>query len=148
MIRDAMYILDTDHMSLLQQADSEARRRVLARCQEAGSANVFTTVVSFHEQALGWNTYISHARRMEGVIDGYRRLDEMLAQYAHGNVLPFDETAAVEFQRLKKSNVQIGTMDLRIASIALAKVMTLVTRNAADFRRVPGLILADWSARR
>jgi tRNA(fMet)-specific endonuclease VapC len=36
-------------------------------------------------------------------------------------------------------------MDLRIASIALANNMTLLTRNTVDFERVPGLIQEDWT---
>jgi tRNA(fMet)-specific endonuclease VapC len=35
-------------------------------------------------------------------------------------------------------------MDLKIASIALASDATLLTRNATDFRRIPGLRVEDW----
>jgi tRNA(fMet)-specific endonuclease VapC len=36
-------------------------------------------------------------------------------------------------------------MDLRIASIAIANQMTLLTRNRVDFERVPGLMFEDWT---
>jgi tRNA(fMet)-specific endonuclease VapC len=38
----------------------------------------------------------------------------------------------------------IGPNDLVIAATALAHQVTLVTHNAAEFSRVPGLQLEDW----
>jgi tRNA(fMet)-specific endonuclease VapC len=37
-------------------------------------------------------------------------------------------------------------MDLKIASIVLANDATLLTRNANDFNRIPGLRVEDWLA--
>jgi tRNA(fMet)-specific endonuclease VapC len=39
----------------------------------------------------------------------------------------------------------IGTMDLRIAAIAIADRYTVLSRNLADFRQVPGLTSEDWT---
>ncbi len=36
-------------------------------------------------------------------------------------------------------------MDLRIASIALTTDSTLVSRNLRDFKKVPGLVVEDWT---
>ncbi len=69
----------------------------------------------------------------------------MLDRYLEINVLEFDEAAAVEFRRLKQSRVRIGTMDLKIAAIALANNATVLTRNSRDFTRVPGLRIEDWT---
>jgi tRNA(fMet)-specific endonuclease VapC len=60
-------------------------------------------------------------------------------------LLPFDNRAAAEFDRLRQSRIRIGTMDLKIAAIALANDATLLTRNLSDFRKVPGLRAEDWS---
>jgi tRNA(fMet)-specific endonuclease VapC len=61
------------------------------------------------------------------------------------NVLPFDETAQSRFRSLRKQCRRLGTLDLRIASIALTTDATLVSRNLRDFRQVPGLRVEDWT---
>ena len=40
---------------------------------------------------------------------------------------------------------RLQTMDLRIARIALVTDSTLLSRNLRDFRKVPGLIVEDWT---
>jgi tRNA(fMet)-specific endonuclease VapC len=60
-------------------------------------------------------------------------------------VLEFDEPAGVEFEQLQRLRPRIGTMDLKIAAIALANNATVLTRNIQDFVRVPGLGVEDWS---
>ena len=46
---------------------------------------------------------------------------------------------------LRPQRIRVGTMDLRIASIALSRGLTVLTRNLRDFRRVPGLLAEDWT---
>jgi tRNA(fMet)-specific endonuclease VapC len=61
---------------------------------------------------------------------------------------PFDDRAAEEYGELREYLASLGTPigpnDLMIAAIALANRLTLVTHNAAEFSRVPGLMLEDW----
>ncbi|MBM3862272.1 MAG: type II toxin-antitoxin system VapC family toxin [Verrucomicrobia bacterium] len=45
---------------------------------------------------------------------------------------------------LRKHRLRVGTMDLKIASICLAHDATLLTRNLADFQKVPGLRVENW----
>ncbi len=62
--------------------------------------------------------------------------------------LPFDDRAAEVYgdvrEHLAILGTPIGSNDLMIAAIALANRMTLVTRNTAEFSRVPGLNLERW----
>jgi len=62
--------------------------------------------------------------------------------------LPFDDDAAAEYASLRfelaLAGMPIGPNDLMIAAIALAKGLTLVTHNTAEFRRVVGLKIEDW----
>ena len=80
-----------------------------------------------------------------------RAYDELIATtrfYGSIRILSFPKPAVECFHRLKKQKLNIGTMDLRIAAIALHFGGTLVTRNLRDFRRVPGLPVEDWTQTR
>jgi tRNA(fMet)-specific endonuclease VapC len=59
------------------------------------------------------------------------------------NILPFDDTDAVEFGMIKtdleKKGKLIGPMDLLIASQAGSKKLILVTNNTKEFGRVENL---------
>jgi tRNA(fMet)-specific endonuclease VapC len=44
-----------------------------------------------------------------------------------------------------KSKLNIGKMDIRIATVALELDATVVTNNIRDLSRVPGLMYEDWS---
>jgi tRNA(fMet)-specific endonuclease VapC len=79
------------------------------------------------------------------MLAAYARLQTHIETFKGVPVLPFDAKAAVEFERLRQAHVRIGTMDLKIAAIALANDATLLTRNLADFSKVPGLKAEDWS---
>ena len=60
-------------------------------------------------------------------------------------MLPFDEKAADIFDDLVRQKLgQVGTMDLRIAAIAIANQMILLTQNTVDFERIPNLQIDDW----
>jgi len=61
-------------------------------------------------------------------------------------ILPFDEPAAIKFDEVRQAGVRIGTMDLRIASIALSHECTVLTRNRVDFDKVPDLQVEDWTS--
>jgi tRNA(fMet)-specific endonuclease VapC len=69
----------------------------------------------------------------------------MLENYRFIPLLDFDAAAAVEYQRLSRSRLRVGSMDLKIAAITLANDATLITRNLSDFRKVPGLNIEDCS---
>jgi len=59
-------------------------------------------------------------------------------------LLPFTEDAAKLFKKLRKQKVRISSTDLKIASMAAVYDATLLTRNLADYRKVPGLKFENW----
>jgi tRNA(fMet)-specific endonuclease VapC len=139
------FLLDTDHISVLQKQSGADFAALIARVAQVPHADLAFCIVSFHEQALGCNSYIAQAKAPGDVVQGYRMFDRVLSAFAAAVVLPFDANAAMVFDGLVAARVRIGTMDLRIASIALSQGLALLTRNARDFAKVPGLVIADWT---
>ena len=142
-----MYLLDTDHISILQLASGSEYSDLAERMSELQLSvdDLAFSVVSFHEQVLGAHTFISRARGAGDVVRGYRLLGEILGGFSAAPVLPFDAAAAAVFDDLRGLRIRVATMDLRIAAIALSRGLVLVTRNVSDFGRVPGLITEKWT---
>ena len=142
-----MVILDTDHMSVLERRAQPGVSNLLARLAEVPPSVVLTTVISYEEQMRGWMAYLARARSMAQQITAYSRLLLHLDSYRR---IPtgIRRSAATVFQRLRRSRIRIGTMDLKIASIVLSRDATLLSRNLGDFRQVPGLHVEDWTTSR
>jgi tRNA(fMet)-specific endonuclease VapC len=139
-----MVVLDTDHMSLLDRG-GEQGARLRSRLSGLPSDQVATTIISFEEQMRGWMAYLARTDRLAEQVEAYRRLLAQLTGYSQINILGFSEAAAVEYQRLRSSRLRVGTMDLKIAAIALANGAILLSRNLAHFRRVHVLRVEDWT---
>lgn len=141
-----MYILDTDHISLTESASTSVEgERLRLRLAALKPEERITTIITFEEQVRGWMSYLAQARTLAKQVGAYRRLKGVLDRYLTIIVLEFDEAAAIEFERLRSLRLRIGTMDLRIAAIALAHSATVLTRNIKDFGLVPGLRVEDWT---
>lgn len=138
-----MLILDTDHLSEFDQA-SGAGARLRARLLSA-QEELAATIISAEEQLRGWLAQIHRAHDDPNAqIPAYARLQRRLEFYANWTVLPWDAESAALFLHCRRQGVRIGSMDLKIACIALAHGATLLTRNAVDFAHVPGLRFQDW----
>lgn len=140
-----MFLIDTDHIIILQEQSQPAFGKVMNKVAQFGLHQVFRSIVSFHEQMRGAHNLANQPKKPKALLHGYWLFREYLEDYATAQVLPFEAGDAQEFDGLMKKNVQIGTMDLRIAATALARGLTLVTRNLKDFKKVPGLQLDDWT---
>lgn len=89
-------------------------------------------------------SYLARAKSVKEQVDGYLKLKKYLHKYCRILILDFDEQAAVEYQALKKAKVRLGTMDLKIAAIALSLNATVLTRNLADIHQIPHLKIENW----
>ncbi len=140
-----MHVLDTDVLSITQVRTGEVYERLRVRLNTISPGSLYITIVTLEEQMRGWLSYISRAKSMAQQIQAYQRLQAFLDDIRLRPVLPFDDRAAAEFQRLRKAKIRIGTMDLKIAAIVLSRDATLISRNLADFRQVHGRRVEGWT---
>jgi tRNA(fMet)-specific endonuclease VapC len=138
-----MYLLDTDHLSLIQRG-GVAGRTILGRLAATG-VPFGTTIVTYEEQSRGWLELLGRARNLDEQVAAYQFLRQHAANYRVIDIVEFDLAAAQEFQRLRKVHRRLGTMDLKIAAIALTCGATVLTRNQSDFGQVVGLKTEDWA---
>ena len=140
-----MYILDTDYLGILQSQNDPVFLRLWEKIIKQDFHNFFVTIISFHEQIAGWFSYLNKAKSIKEVAKGYLMFQGILKDFTSFQVLGYDDSSAKIFADMRKSKVRIGTMDLRIASIALAQGFTILTRNLVDFEKVPNLKVEDWT---
>uniref|UniRef100_A0A7C2JZ30 Type II toxin-antitoxin system VapC family toxin n=1 Tax=Schlesneria paludicola TaxID=360056 RepID=A0A7C2JZ30_9PLAN len=140
-----MFVLDTDHISILQKKAGDDWRRLRHRLDQYPRTDFFVTIVSFHEQVAGWQSLLGRANSAAGILHAYSMMERLLATFAGSQVLPFDAAAIQLFADFRRHRVRIDTMDLRIACTAITRGMTLLTRITVDFARVPGLKFEDWT---
>jgi tRNA(fMet)-specific endonuclease VapC len=139
-----MYLLDTDHLTLLERGGGDSVALQM-RLEQVPPAEIATTIVTYEEQMRGWLARAAQARTVDRMLGAYSRLQVHVETFKVIPVLPFEAKAAAEFQRLQRARCRIGTMDLKIAALALASDATLLSRNLSDFRRVAGLRVEDWT---
>lgn len=138
-----MLVLDTDHLVEYQRGSSAESRRLKERL-DAAAEPYATTIITVEEMMRGWMAAVRRTHDPRAQIRAYARLRQLFRFFATWHVLDWDQAAVDAYDSLKGAGTRVGTMDLKIASIALANDATLLTRNTDDFRRVPGLRIADW----
>jgi tRNA(fMet)-specific endonuclease VapC len=138
-------ILDTDVLSILQRGTGSFAKRLVQRLDESADTDVCVAIVTFEEQMRGWLALIAKAANAPSLVSGYYHLHALVDDFNGRPLLDYDDRAASIFLRLRREKVRIGTMDLRIAAIALAHDATLISKNVAHFSRVPDLRVEDWT---
>jgi tRNA(fMet)-specific endonuclease VapC len=133
-----VYCFDTDVLSAVLRRDPPLR--LVRRLAATPARDQSTTAITLGE-------LIDGATR-RGSLELAERVRELVR--AASVVLPFDDAAAESYgalrARLERDGERLADPDLRIASIAVSRDLTLVTGNVKHFARVPGLRVENWLA--
>jgi tRNA(fMet)-specific endonuclease VapC len=135
------FVLDTDHLSLLQRAHPLVVRRVASVPRE----DLAITIVTAEEQLRGWLAAIGRQHMSERQVQAYEGLRNTLVTLQSIPILEFDVLAYRQYELLRRQGIRVGSQDLRIAAITLMIGATMITRNRRDFSQVPELAIEDWS---
>ena len=140
-----MIILDTDCLSLLERRSGAEFYRLSAKLAEFPPDEIATTIITFEEQMRGWMAFIAKANSIEKQISAYEKLGRFLESYRYIPIIQFDKKSGETFQDLKSRKIKVGTMDLKIASIAISQNALLISRNISDYDPIPNLRVEDWT---
>jgi tRNA(fMet)-specific endonuclease VapC len=138
-----MILLDTDHLSVFMD-ERDSRQLPLKMRLAAAVEPIACAIVTAEEVLRGWLATIHRQRDIYRQIPPYLRLARFFDVMGEWEIVTFDKRAADQFTALRAQRIRIGTMDLKIASIALINDATLITANLRDFRQVPRLRCESW----
>jgi tRNA(fMet)-specific endonuclease VapC len=134
-----MYCFDTDILSTVLKRNPPLP--LIRRLAQIRPEEQFTTSITLAELLYGASK--------KGSARLLARVRDIVHQAAQ--VLPFDELAAEVYGPLRagleSKGIPLDEPDLRIASIALSRDLTLVTGNVRHFDRIAGLRIEDWITR-
>jgi tRNA(fMet)-specific endonuclease VapC len=137
-----MHLLDTNTLTALHKGDP----RVIDRLKHLDDPDIATTLITKIELLRGRMDFLLKATNGQDLLRAQSLLFQTETLLGEIDILPFDSMAIEQFERLiaERLSRKMGRADLQIASIALAKRATLVTRNIKDFQRVPNLKIVNW----
>jgi tRNA(fMet)-specific endonuclease VapC len=132
----ARYMLDTDTCSYIMKRSSQP---VMKRLRAVPVTSVCMSVITKSELLYG--VEVSPRQTQDATA--------LQAFLPHVEVLEFPDDAAAHYAQiradLKKRGQTIGANDLFIAAHARSLGLRLVTNNIAEFSRVKGLTLENWT---
>ena len=140
-----MILIDTDHATYFKYPESERGRRFIQRLTALPKLEVVAVaIITVEERMRGWLATIAKEKTALRQVVGYRELTKLFEFYQEFVMVPFDESAALQFDDLRARRVRLGTRDLKIAATALINHALLLSANRGDFERVPGLRVENW----
>lgn len=129
------YLLDTN---ICVYIIKERPRQVLERFRTQKIGDIAISTITIAELEYGVSKSQLTNKNREGLTKFLMPLE----------VVDFDVSNALEYgiirSDLEHKGQIIGSMDMLIATQAIAKGLTLVTNNLREFQRLRGLVLENW----
>lgn len=113
----------------------------------AAKPDIYICIVGVHESLAGWmNRINAEPPNSAKVIDYYRKFGMTAQALNEYRVLPYDEDARQVYLALPPESRAVSANDKRVASIAIARNLIVVTENLRDFKKLlPEGRVQDWT---
>jgi tRNA(fMet)-specific endonuclease VapC len=137
-------VLDTDCVSFFLHRAS-AYPHLISRINAVPRVFLALSVVTIQENMRGAISLVEKNANGRRAVETYRFFCEVWESLHEFQVLPYTEAAERIFDSLPPEVKRKGPRDCRIAAIAIAHGAIVVTHNAQDFERIPGVTHVDWT---
>ena len=135
------YLLDTNVLSEIRKPHGNAGVKTFVESLE--EEDIFISVLSIGEIYFGIEKLPAGPKKTELLIWLNQKLPERFGK----RMLPLDADSMIEWGRLQaQSKKTLPVIDSLIAASALARRLTVVTRNIKDFENIEGILLLNpWN---
>lgn len=138
-----MYLLDADTATL----SFREHPQVSTRISQTAPSIVRLSAIAAEEMLQGTLARINRERsQLRPDVETASLYFVRLLTFVSGlPILPYTNEAERLFRSWPSSVKRVGPNDCRIAASAIVHGYTVVTCNAKDYSRIPGVTFADWS---
>ena len=139
-----MYLLDTSTVSNFldeRRFYPQLTAKILSQPPEL----IFTSIITVEEILQGALASVQKAKRKPSIVAAYQYFEELFSALNQFQILSYSAEAERIYQALSAKIKRIGTQDCRIAAIAKANELTVVTVNTNDFMGIGLVDVEDWT---
>jgi tRNA(fMet)-specific endonuclease VapC len=139
-----MYLLDTNIVSLLiseRRNNLNLLQQVLAKEPE----HLFVSVITVEEILSGSLSVVNRLRHAPTIVNKYQEFHEVFEALQPFQIVLYTAAADQVYRSMTAQQKRVGTQDCRIAATAIALDYTVITANTADFMKIGGVRLEDWT---
>ncbi len=139
-----MYLLDT---SVVSNFLDERRYypQLTAKILSQPPEQIFISIITVEEILQGALASVQKVKRKSSVTYAYQYFEDLFVALHHFQILSYTPEAESIYQLLPAKIKRIGTQDCRIAAIANANKLTIITVNVNDFVSIGIARVEDWT---
>lgn len=139
-----MYLLDTSVVSNFLD-EKRYYPQLTARILNQPPEKIFISIITVEEILQGALASVQKVKRKTSVTEAYQYFEDLFTALHNFQILSYTPESENIYQSLPAKIKRIGTQDCRIAAIARANELSIVTVNVRDFVSIGLTNVEDWT---